>query len=275
MNHLDKLMQFLPNLGNNHKLDEGNVQDCLKEIEAVLKGSAKGRKASISPSQTNLTPRQIWFTLNGFESVYNPDQFKPSSKLKMLFSSVCEHVFALMLKEAGVDLQAPKGKIRVVIDTPDGHEIEMFGSDDYRIDGKIVDCKMPNEENYKKKFKSAAALADGDIFGYLPQAHLYSEGEQMEFVGWDVVCSSTGKFKHLNAEGLDLYASLDKFKNNYDIAKQAHTFEDAPCEFDYVEDSGNIPWQCTRCRFRDVCWDSLERIEKPNEVVRHRYVHSD
>lgn len=272
MNHLDKLKQFLPNFGNNHVLDEGNVQACLKEIEAVLKGSAKGRKASISPSQTNLTPRQIWFTLNGFEEVYNPDQFKATSKLKMLFSSVCEHIFVLMLKEAGVDVEAPKGKIRVVIDTPDGHEIEMFGSDDYRVDGKIIDAKMPNEETYNKKFKNAKTLEEGDLFGYRAQAHLYSEGEQMEFAGWDIICSSTGKFKHISAEGLDLAASLDNFKANYDAAIKAKTAEEAHCPFDYVEEKGTIPWQCSRCRFRDVCWDNLKRIEKPNEVVRHEYL---
>lgn len=271
------LREYLSDFGNKKKIDGQNLEQCLSEIKAVLEGSAKGRKASISPSQTNMTPRQLWFTLNGFENEYNPDQFKEFSKLKMLYSSVCEHVLSLLMKEAGLDFEAPKERLKVVITTPDGHEVEMVGSDDGSLDGNVIDIKMPNEEVFKTKFKSPKYLAENDMFGYLPQAYLYSKAKGQPFSGWIVSCASTGAVKFISAKGINLEESLDEFKENYDLAMKAKTYEEAPCKFDYIDDKGKIPWQCSRCRFRDACWgdQNLIRIENKSGSLRHEYVPSD
>lgn len=294
MEHLDKLAALLPQLGNKVVFKDEDMQDFLEEVKSVMKGSAYGRTPSISPSQTSLTVRQLWYILNDITDVYNPDQFKPSSKMKMIFSSVCEHVLILLLKEAGANIEVPKSRIHVEFTTPKGNVVKMSGTDDYRIDGQIVDCKMPSEDVMKDKFKSVNALVEGDKFGYIPQAGCYSKGSGLPFMGWDICCTSTGKIKHISAETIDLDAGMLPFLNRYDEAVEAKEVPD--CQFStywkydrdtktmihtvfsfegrqaYLEGSGGlIPWQCSRCPWRDTCWiEEIERIDKPNEVVRHK-----
>ena len=294
MKHLDLLAELLPQLGNKVVFKEENVQALLEEVKAIVEGSAYGRSPSISPSQTNLTVRQLWYVLNGFTDVYNPDQFKPESKMKMLFSSVCEHVLILLLKEAGANIEVPKERIHVEFTTPKGRLVKINGTDDYRIDGEVVDCKMPNEEVYKDKFKSTKKLKEGDVFGYVPQGHCYAKGADKNFMGWDVCCTSTGKIKHISAKGIDMEASIQPFLIRYDEAMDAED-ETPDCSFrsmshydrskggmmttqfsadspqEFLELSGNVlPWECSRCPWRDTCWANLERIEKASGSVRHR-----
>ena len=296
MKHLDQLWKLLPQLGNKVEFKEENIQAFLEEIEAVVRGSALGRSPSISPSQTNQTVRQLWFCLNDVESTYNPDQFKPASKMKMLFSSVCEHVLILLLKEAGANIDVPKGRIHVEFTTPKGNIIKMSGTDDYRIDDEVVDCKMPDAEVYKTKFKSAKALVKGDVFGYIPQGNCYAKGAGKEFGGWDICNTSTGEIKHISAKTIDMEKSMGAFFNRYDEAVEAGDVM-PDCQFSswshydgtrksmqttkfsaanpqpFLELSdGVLPWECSRCIRRDTCWTDLERIDKPKDGVRHRVV---
>ena len=59
---------------------------------------------------------------------YNPDQFKPQAKLKMLNNSILEHVFVFLMKEAGINVEAPKNKVKIEIVSPQGNPIVMHGS---------------------------------------------------------------------------------------------------------------------------------------------------
>ena len=269
MNHLDKLQQFLPNIGNRTEVSTERLDACLDAIRETIQGSFRGRKPSLSPSNTNLTARQIWFILEGDDHC-NTDQFKPTARFKMLVNSVVEHVLVLLMEEAGVDVKVNKEKVKLSLTTPDGHVIDMAGSYDYEIDGKIVDCKVVEPTNYSAKFKNSEKLKENDMFGYFNQAYCYSLATGKDFAGWDVLELSKGKMKFVPVNQEDLDGNLDKFLSAYDEAKRAKTYEDAHCEFSTMDKDSKIRWQCSRCPFRDKCWEKYDLVEdRRDEVVRH------
>lgn len=296
MKHLDTLRQYLPTLGNGEPLtNQEALERCMSEIRNTIEASILGRKPSISPSGTENAPRYFKHILDGNTDVFNPDQFKPQAKLKMLINSVVEHVIVLLMEEAGINVEAPKNKMHVKIETPAGNIVEMAGSYDYTINGKIVDAKVVNKENFQGKFKSAKHLASNDIFGYLLQGYLYETGEGKPFYGWDVFCGDDYRFKHISSRNIQqgIQDKLERFGRRYDEALEAESAYDLPLCYpletkqtrlingEFVqtnepltnpftgEEGTRIAWQCSRCPFRDSCFKNLTEERKPNDGVRH------
>lgn len=280
MKHLDTLRHHLSTLGNGEPIQNKEALDrCVDEIRTTIEASVLGRKPSISPSGTEHSPRYFRHILDGTTDVYNPDQFKPQAKLKMLINSVVEHIIVLLMEEAGINVEAPKNRVAVSILSPAGNKIEMRGSYDYTIDGEIVDAKVVNRENFMGKFKSSSAIANNDIFGYLLQGYLYETGEGKPFVGWDVFCGDDMRFRHVSARSIkgDIEQKLNRFGDRYDQAVRADSVWELPlCHKLETTNRNGVPldgtrlaWQCSRCPFRDTCFKNLREERKPNDVVRH------
>lgn len=294
MNHLNVFRSYLSTLGNGEPLANNEAMDrCIEEIRKTLEASIRGRSPSISPSGTENAPRYFKHILDGNTDVYNPDQFKPQAKLKMLINSVVEHVIVLLMEEAGINVEAPKNRVSIEITSPAGNVISMKGSYDYTIDGKIVDAKVVNRDNYAGKFRSSSSLANSDVFGYLLQGYLYEKGEGKPFVGWDVFCGDDYRMRHVSSLPIkgDVEAKLARFGGRYDTALEAESAYDLPLcysleteklswpdqqptgvllENPFTGEHGTrIAWQCSRCPFRDECFKDLREERKQNDVVRH------
>lgn len=266
--HLDKLEEMLSKLGSNYEPSEENIKECMSAIEDSIRSAFKRRKPSISPSQTGLTERQIWFITNGHTDVYNPDQFKPETRLKMLVSSVAEHLIVMLMREGGVDVKNVQKRLKVKIEEAG---MELTGSNDYEIDG-VVDCKVTNSDSFKTKFRSAKTLAENDHFGYLGQAYLYAKGSGKYFQGWDVFDANTFKFKHVSAKNIqkELKEAYDEFVSKLHVASLMDHWDDVePCyELEHTNSGTRLAWQCSRCPWRDTCWPNIEE-ERRGTVVRH------
>tara|TARA_R100000951_G_scaffold63860_3_gene53622 strand:+ start:3314 stop:4003 length:690 start_codon:yes stop_codon:yes gene_type:complete len=225
MKPLNKLKKFLDEkVGKGHKPSPDNLSECLKEIEKGIVNTLKGRKPSISPSQTNKSVSDMWLILNGRgDEIVN--DFSPELRLKMLAGTVLEPLFVLLMKEAGVEFDATQGKTEIKVTD----DFTMFGSYDYIIDGEVIDLKTTNMFSYSGKFKNQDTFAENDKYGYLGQAICYAKGAGKPFGGWHVLETNFFNFKELKADqlGYDMECAWDGFVERLSKARKCKTYEEA------------------------------------------------
>lgn len=261
-NHIKNLKEFVQSVAGSdtHKPNEENIETLLSDVEKCVLSFFKGRKNSISPSQTSMTERQLWFTLNGYQDK-NPDAFKPETRIKMLVSSVAEHLIVFLMKEAGIEITNQQASTEI---SEEDAGVEMRGSIDYELDGQIRDFKCTSDENFRTKFRGGPTLAKNDPFGYLAQAELYSRGMGKEFGGWDVFNLNTGAIKSVAASSIkhEMEHQVDFFQYKLDTAREARRFSDLPMCHPIRED-GVVAWQCSRCNFVKQCFPDAVNEGEP------------
>lgn len=206
MKPLNKLKKFLDKkYGDNYVPDESNLEKCLEDIKHCILSSCKGRKPSISPSQTKMSARDMWLILNGRGNEIVKD-FTPELKLKMLAGSVLEPVIVFLMKEAGVKFDSTQASVELTLPVS-GYT--MRGSCDYVIDGKVWDLKTTNSFSFNKKFKSAEDLAANDSYGYLGQGGLYAMGAGLPFGGWHAIETNFFNFKEMEADEIQYEIDME------------------------------------------------------------------
>lgn len=291
MEHIKKYKDFIQKTAGNgtHTLNENNLSATLEAMEECLRSFFKGRKPSISPSGTNITPRQMKLIMEG-KMKHNPDQFKYNARLKMLLASLAEHMNVFLMKEAGLDIANEQRTVKVDI-IHDGEKVgDMRGSNDYTLNGQVRDFKCSNAENFagshkdfkgnkiKAKWSSPSTLSEQDHFGYRVQGFIYDLGASKEgwsngFSGWDVFNLNTGEIKSVNAKSImaETEMEYDQFCEMYSDVKEASSFEEFPyCEDLWTDSKGRerLHWKCVRCQGVEACFPNSKRIEEGTSVMR-------
>lgn len=225
MKPLNKLKKFLDTcVGNGHTPNPDALSECMKEIERGIVNTLKGRKPSISPSQTNRSVSDMWLILNGRgEEIQN--DFSPELRLKMLAGTVLEPLFVLLMKEAGVKFDATQGFAEIQVTD----DFKMKGSFDYIIDGEVWDLKTTNMFSYSGKFKNAETFVEQDKYGYLGQAKSYELGAGKPFAGWHALETNFFNFKELRSDDMQYEMDLawDDFVERLKKAQQCKSYEEA------------------------------------------------
>ncbi len=266
-NHIKQFKQFIYDSAgdNTHQINEENLQYCLKSVEGCLRAFFKGRKPSLSPSGMSVERRKMWHLLNKTKG-YNKDQFKPTSRIKMLVSSVAEFIIVFLMKEAGIKIHNEQDKLNMEF-----QGVKMKGSCDYGLDGKMHDFKCCSGDNYRVKWKNTKTLLEHDEFGYIIQLPTYHKGAEWStgVGGWDVYNLDTGDIKHISAKKLDyeMDMSIEHFEEKLKDVKRAKSWEEfPPCHQPIITKSGveQLDWRCARCPFVKTCWGNKYEPTKKN-----------
>lgn len=260
-----------------HTLDEDNLKYCMTSIEDVLRGQFKGRKPSISPSNSMVAPRKMWFTLNKNNKTHG-DEFNTNTLLKMGGASILEYYVLFLMKEAGIPIEGQQRKIKYDLLDKDGNKVyTVKGSMDFILDGKVYDFKCTNKEAYSTKFRSETALMEcGDFaVGYIPQGELYGKGISLPFGGWLVLCLDDFKMKLVKYEKAKVFAdeAINVLTQNISVVEPLASPNNLEACFPTEttkEGAPKIAWQCSKCVFRDDCWgDSITEENTPWGTKRH------
>ena len=195
---------------------------------------------------------QLWFEKNDPE-----DQIEkpPHFMMTMILGDIIEAVFKGLLRASNIEF---KDNDTVKLDLPNGKTLK--GEYDMELDGKIDDVKSASPWSYNNKFVTFDALSEDDSFGYIPQLVGYALAADKEVGGWWVVNKSSGEFKYLEADNVDVEKVKQDIVELVDYIDNDEPFErcfEAVPETYYGKQSGNLKLnpKCQFCNFKYKCWD--------------------
>jgi hypothetical protein len=202
------------------------------------------------------------------------EQSEPFFLMKMMFGDMAESLLVLLLKLAGVKVEATSLKVEW-----DGIPGEL----DIIIDGKVYDIKTASPYAFTNKFNSFESLQADDTFGYVPQLYGYAAAKGIPVGGWIVVNKATAEVIVLDAprggdaETLALH-KIDKARKILDSDaefKRCYKEED---ELFYKKPTGNkvLGFVCGYCPYKNTCWDNIShedsRVSKAKVKPKKWYV---
>tara|TARA_R100000742_G_C4249214_1_gene67731 strand:+ start:16 stop:909 length:894 start_codon:yes stop_codon:yes gene_type:complete len=191
-----------------------------------------------------------------------------NAKMRNLFGDIIEQIAIIVMKSAGVEIQAEQKKIKYGVTK----DVEINGSLDVQINDKIWDIKSASPWSFTNKFGENggfAAVASDDVFGYTTQGYVYGEGAKKPFGGWIVVNKSTGEWAVTEAPLAD-----DEYKANALTAAKENVialqndkefercYEDED-EYFRKQKTGNkvLSSTCGFCPYKFPCWgESLQLL---------------
>lgn len=162
------------------------------------------RKFFLRMSNVGRSLRQLML-LKMFGNNWKPDK---SFKLKATIGHMYEAFFLALLKQSGVNVEAQDEKVSMQIDG-----VNLMGTYDVKIDGKIYDIKTASPYSYEYKFDSIDKLKNGDSFGYFAQLFGYSISDNSAAGGWIALNKVTGEFKVLEIPKHEHDSLLKEFKD--------------------------------------------------------------
>jgi hypothetical protein len=201
-----------------------------------------------------------------------------NSKLRNMFGDIIEAITYAMMKASNVDVKNYQKKVKYKIHD----ELEMSGSIDVEIDGKVYDIKSASPFSYDKKFGKDGGgftkVAEDDVFGYLSQGYLYAESLNKPFGGWIVINKSTGEIQ-LTAPPTDdrqyKEQAIGLAKRNAEHILTGKEFKrcftDEEETFRQVK-TGNrkLGTICSFCSYKKPCWgDKIEFLPQQQSKARN------
>lgn len=111
--------------------------------------------------------------------------------LKFLYGDVAEAILMVLMKAAGVKIEDEQKAVKLDIGG-----VELEGTYDVKINGKIYDIKTASPFAYDNKFSKGFDYVDQvDNFGYVTQLYLYAEAEKCDVGGWIVMNKVNGELQ--------------------------------------------------------------------------------
>lgn len=111
--------------------------------------------------------------------------------IKFLYGDVAEAIIMTLMKAAGVNIENEQKEVTLNIGG-----IDLAGTYDVRIGGKIYDIKTASPYAYENKFARGFENVDAtDTFGYVTQLYLYAEADKAHVGGWIVLNKVTGELQ--------------------------------------------------------------------------------
>ena len=184
-----------------------------------------------------------------------------NAKMRNLFGDIIEQMAIIVMKAAGVEIEAEQKKIKYSINK--GTNIN--GALDVEIGGKVWDIKSASPWSFTNKFGengSFHTVATDDVFGYTTQGYVYAEGADKPFGGWIVINKSTGEWTLTETPMADdeyKEKALDTVKKNASALKRNKKFErcyEDEEEYFRKQKTGNrvLNNTCSFCPYKFPCW---------------------
>jgi hypothetical protein len=184
-----------------------------------------------------------------------------NAKMCNLFGDIIEQMAIIVMKAAGVEIEAEQKKIKYNINK--GTNIS--GALDVEIGGKVWDIKSASPWSFTNKFGengSFHTVATDDVFGYTTQGYVYAEGADKPFGGWIVINKSTGEWTLTETPMADdeyKEKALDTVKKNASALKRNKKFErcyEDEEEYFRKQKTGNrvLNNTCSFCPYKFPCW---------------------
>ena len=184
-----------------------------------------------------------------------------NAKMRNLFGDIIEQMAIIVMKAAGVEIEAEQKKIKYNINK--GTNIS--GALDVEIGGKVWDIKSASPWSFTNKFGENGSFHTGatdDVFGYTTQGYVYAEGADKPFGGWIVINKSTGEWTLTETPMADdeyKEKALDTVKKNASALKRNKKFErcyEDEEEYFRKQKTGNrvLNNTCSFCPYKFPCW---------------------
>ncbi len=189
---------------------------------------------------------------------------------RFVYGDFTESYIMFLMRNAGVNIEAEQQKVALKIGG-----IEMSGTLDVVIDGKVYDIKSCSDYVFNNKFGERggfAKIAEDDNFGYIPQLYLYSEATGLPVGGWIVLNKNSGKMTVLS---FPEYDTTSRKKALAEIERKIAVLLDDNAEFKrcfepeteyyYRKPTGNkvLPIVCVYCPYRESCWPDAKYMPSP------------
>jgi hypothetical protein len=190
--------------------------------------------------------------------------------LRMMYGAIIESLTVVIMKHAGVNIEEEQTHVKLAVNhiehTEKPNIVEISGTLDVVIDGRVYDIKSASSHSFTEKFKCYESLKESDNFGYIEQLYGYAEAKGLPPGGWIVIDKSSGDFKVIEVPDNwkeDSSKSIVKIQDNVNAllnkVEFKRQFEDR-AEVVKKVPTGNrfISSPCTYCKFRYECWKGLQ-----------------
>jgi len=205
--------------------------------------------------------------------------------IKFLMGDLLEAVAIAVMKGAGIDIEKIQEPVKLKIGG-----IELQGTYDVKIDGKVWDIKSASPASFMSKFGQYGSynkIKDNDPFGYIMQGHLYGEADNSDFGGWIAVNKVTGEFAVCEApenqkedreemvktasETIKTLKSNKKFEKLYNDIPETYVPKSGKNKGIRIE-TGNTLLEgiCGYCDFRKHCWPKATLNEKVTSKAKSK-----
>jgi len=186
--------------------------------------------------------------------------------LRMMYGGIVEGLAVAILKHSGINVQEEQTPVILKCSN-----IEINGTLDLVIDGKVWDVKSASSYSYKEKFADYESLKEEDHFGYLVQLYGYAKARGLPPGGWVVVDKSSGEMKFIEVPDNweeEQAEAINTVEYNAEVLLDGGEFERKFTDKDeYFRKklTGNkvLDITCTFCPFRYSCWPNLQYLPKP------------
>ena len=193
---------------------------------------------------------------------------------RFLLGDILEAYLMFLMRNAGIDIQSEQQRVTLKIGG-----IDLSGTYDVEIDGKIWDIKSASDFMFNNKFGERGGfqkILDDDVFGYIPQLFVYSEASGKPVGGWIVINKNNGKITVLEFPINDkkyrakaLQEIHDKIIALTSDALFKKCFEPVE-EVYYQKKTGNmvLPMACSFCKFKKHCWPDAKFMPSPVSTAK-------
>lgn len=206
------------------------------------------------------------------QSGVKAEQPSYSHKMKMLIGDLHEAAAVVIMKAAGVPVEAENQKVSL-----DLGSMVLEGTYDVKIAGHIYDIKSASAYSFSHKFSEASggfdALAKSDSFGYIGQGFGYAEADKSRFGGWIAIDKSTGewavvevpdyKYEELKADALaNIETAVSTLLSDAPFERK---FADQE-ETYYKKATGcrTLGYECSWCSYKHTCWPGVQYKPQPS-----------
>ena len=196
-----------------------------------------------------------------------------------------EAVAIAVMKGAGINIEKLQEPVSLKIG-----DIELKGTYDVKIDGRVWDIKSASPASFLSKFGQYGSynkIKENDSFGYIMQGHMYSEADDSPFGGWIAINNVTGEFAVCEApedqkedrkdmleqanETIKILNSKTKFKKLFNDIEETYVPKSGKQKGMRIS-TGNtfLESTCGYCEFRSHCWPKAELHEKVTSKAKSK-----
>ncbi len=213
------------------------------------------------------------------EKIYGRPEMDAQMRLKMTYGYMWESFLVFLLKASGLKLDLNQ-KVELKIKYDEGKETNIYGEQDFKIDGEIYDVKSASPWSFDNKFTTFESMEADDPFGYCGQAFGYSLADKSIFGGWIVVDKSDGRIKVVEVPKEHYRDIAKKYLDDFK-SKCRQVFSDTPelppCtgivkETFNKHETGNeyLTKSCEFCSHKYSCWKGLQFKEVPASKAKKK-----
>lgn len=180
--------------------------------------------------------------------------------MQMFIGDLIEASAIAIMKAAKVNVEETNKRVELSIGG-----INLAGTYDIKIDGRIYDIKSVSQYQFGFKFNTSSAfdkIKHNDPFGYVHQGYLYAEADGSKFGGWIAINKNSGEWTVVDTPPVDnayRKEALDVVERNIRTIKEKLPFKrcfTADQEKFYGKRTGNkiLGTVCSYCEFKKECW---------------------